>query len=118
MELSQSLRDLLPFKALSKETLKGIGLNNKNLKVVTKSSAFEDNAFSILVASSPQLNPTSEFISGEYRWFRSHIDSDKNGSMPISIEKIDGKVNPADISTKGKSKGSEYVAFIKLMCGW
>ena len=38
--LSQSIRDLLPFNALAKETLKGIGLNTKKIKVVTPSSAF------------------------------------------------------------------------------
>ena len=35
--ISQSLRDLLLFKALDEETLKEIGLNTKKLKVVTKS---------------------------------------------------------------------------------
>ena len=38
--LSQSIRDLLPFNALAKETLKGIGLNTKKIKLVTPSSAF------------------------------------------------------------------------------
>ena len=100
MALSPSLRDLLPFK------------------VVTQSSVFEENAGAIVVASSPCLTPTSKFIDVKYHWFRSHIDSDKNGSKPISIEKIDGRVNPADISTKSKSKESEFVALRKFLCGW
>ena len=38
--LPHSLRDLLKFKELAKETIKGIGLNTKNLKVVTQSPVF------------------------------------------------------------------------------
>ena len=64
--LSQSLRDLLPCKALSKETLKGFGLNTKILKVVNQSLVFEDNAGDIIVASPHHINPTSKFISVKY----------------------------------------------------
>ena len=35
-----------------------------------------------------------------------------------AIEKIDGKVNPADIFTKSKSKKVEFEALRKLLCGW
>ena len=84
MALLQSQRNLLLFKALVKETLKGLGLNTKKPKVVNQSSVFENNTGTILVASSPHLNPTSKFISVKYHWFRSHIASDRNGSKPIS----------------------------------
>ena len=85
MALSQSLRDILPFRVLSKETLKGLGLNNKKLKVVSQSSLSEENDGYIVVASSPDLNPTSKFIAVRYHWFRLHIESDRNGYKPISI---------------------------------
>ena len=65
---------------------------------------FEENAGTIVVALSPHLNTTSKFIAVKYHWFRYHTDSDKNGSKPIFIKKIDGKVNPEEIFTKGKSK--------------
>ena len=64
--LSQSLRNLLPVKDLAKETLKGLGLNTKKIKAVTKSSLFEDNSGAIVVALSPRLNPTSKFIAVKY----------------------------------------------------
>ena len=70
------------------------------------------------MASFPRLNPIGKFTVVKYHWFLSNIDSDKNGSKPISIEKIDGKVNPADIFTKSKSKESKYVALRELLCGW
>ena len=115
--LSQSLRDLLPFKELAKTIINGLGLDNSYLRVVTKSSVFEDNAGAIVVASSPRLTPTSKFIAVKYHWFRSHIDPG-DGSRPITIRKIDGTENPADIFTKSKSgqKGFEYLRM--LLCGW
>ena len=118
MALSQSLRGFLQFKTPAKETLKGLGINTNKLKVVTQSSVFEENSGDIVLASSPRLNPTSKFICVQYQWFRSHIDSDKNFSKPIPINKIDGKVNPADIFTKINSKESEFLALRKLLCGW
>ena len=69
------------------------------------------------MASSPFLTPTSKFIAVKYHWLLSHVDSYRNGSKPIPINKIDGKVNPADIFTKSNSKKSEFVALIKLLCG-
>ena len=115
--LSQSLRDLLPFEDISKETFKILGFNTKKLKMVNQSSVFEDNAGAIVVPSSHRLNPTSELISFKYYWCCHHIDSDNNVSKPIYIEKIDGKVNPEDIFTKIKSKKSEFLALRKLLCG-
>ena len=64
--LSQSLRDMLPFKVLAKETLKGLGLNIKNIKGVTQWKVFEDNAGAIVVSSSSCLTPTSKFIDVKY----------------------------------------------------
>ena len=106
MALSQSPRYLLPFNTLAKETLKVLGLNNKKLKVIAQSSVFEDNTGAIVVSLLPLLTPTGKFIAVKYHWFCSHIDSDRNGSKPISVDKIDGKVKPSDIFTKSKSKDS------------
>ena len=103
MSLPQSLRGLLPFKAINKENLKGLGLNTKKLKVITQSSVFEENDGAIVVASSPRLTPTSKCITFRNLWFRSHIDSDKNVSKPIPIKQIYGRFNPEDIFTKSKS---------------
>ena len=53
---------MLLFKSLSKESLKGTGINTKKLNVFTQSSVFEDNDGVLLVSSSPLLNPTSKFV--------------------------------------------------------
>ena len=107
--LSQSLRDMLLFKALAKEILKELGLNTKKIRVVTQSSVSEDNAGAIVVSSSPCLTHTCKFISVKYHWFCFHIDSDRNGSKSIYIDKIDGKVNPADIFTNSNNKESSFI---------
>ena len=86
--------------------------------MVTQSSVFEDNPGDIVVVLLPCLNPTSKFISAKYHWFLYPIESDRNGSKLISNEKFYGKVNPADIFTKIKSKESEFVVLRKLLCGW
>ena len=106
---------MLPLKSFAKETLKGIVSNTKKLKVVTQSSVCEENTGAIVVASSPRMNPTGTFIDVKYHWFRSHIDSDNNGSNPISIKKIYEKVNTEDIFTKSKSKESVFLA-LRIYC--
>jgi len=116
--LSQSLHDLLPTKVLAKEVIKNLGFNDSKLRVITQSSVFEDNAGALQVAQSPRLTPTSKFIAVKYHWFRSHIKAISNSSQPIQILKIDGKVNPADIFTKSKSREKEFQALHFLLCGW
>ena len=85
--------------------------------MVTRSSVFEDNADAIVVTSSPRLTHTCKLISVKYHWFYFHIGSDRNVSKSIYIKKFYGKVNPAEIFTKSKSKYSSFVAFRKLQCG-
>ena len=117
MALSQSLRCLLPFEVLAKENIKRIGINTKKLKLVTQSSVFENNYGAIVVASSPRLTPTGKFITVKYHFFGSHIESDRNGSKPISIKITDGKINPAVIFFKSNSKYSESLDLRNLLCG-
>ena len=64
------------------------------------------------------MTPTSKFIAVEYHCLFSHLYSVNNVSKPISIDKIDGKVNSADIFTKSKGKESEFLAVRKLLWGW
>ena len=69
------------------------------------------------MASSPRLTPTSKLNTVKYHWFRSHVDYNRNDSKPISIKKIDGKVNPVDIFTKSKSKESYFLDLRNLLYG-
>ena len=120
-----------PFKELAKDVVKGLGMDNRRLQFITKSSTFEhrplnfvdksnvheDNAGAIVVATSPRLTPTSKFIAVKYHWFRSHIDPG-DGSRPIKICKILGAENPADIFTKSKSGQKGFEDLRMILCGW
>ena len=99
--LSQSLRDLLPLKALVKEVVKNLKLS-KNLSFITKSTVFEDNQGAITVAQSPRLTPTSKHIAVKYHWFRDHIGKD------FDIEHVESEQQVADLFTKGL-QGSQFL---------
>ena len=110
--LSQSLRDLLPFKELVKEMTQALGMDVTKLKFVSKSTVYEDNAGAIVVATSPCLTPTSKHIAVKYHWFRQHVDSGE-----ISIVKVSSQEQEADMFTKGL-QGELFWKIRKLVCGW
>ena len=71
--LSHSVRALLPLKSLIKEVIENLGIDSENLKFVSRSSIYEDNKVSIVVATSPRTTPTSKQIYVKYHWFRQHV---------------------------------------------
>ena len=73
MELSNSVRALLPLKSLIKEVIENLGIDSQNLTFVSRSTIYEDNNRAIVVATSPEMNPTSKHISVKYHWFRQHV---------------------------------------------
>ena len=112
--LSQSLRDLIPTRDLVTELMKGLWRKDKEkqIKFVSKSTVYEDNAGAIRVASCPKLTPTSKFIAVKYHWFRQHVESGD-----IKIEKVESSNQLADIFTKGL-QGESFTNIRKLLCGW
>ena len=56
--LSHSVRALLPLKSLIKEVIDNLGIDSENLKFVSRSTIYEDNNRSIVVAKSPRMTPT------------------------------------------------------------
>eukprot|EP00957_Ditylum_brightwellii_P008594 652059-Ditylum_brightwellii.AAC.1 len=60
LALSQLLRDLLPTKDLITEVVKGMWHKDKHkeLKFISKSTAYEDNNGAIRFASCPKMTPT------------------------------------------------------------
>eukprot|EP00957_Ditylum_brightwellii_P036433 2758629-Ditylum_brightwellii.AAC.1 len=75
--LSQSFRDLLPTKDLITEVVEGMWQKDKHkeLKLVSKSTVYEDNNGAIRVTSYPKMTPTSKFIAIKYHLFRQHVES-------------------------------------------
>ena len=58
VELSNSVRALLPLKSLIKEVIINLGIYSEKLKFVSSSAVYEDNNGAISVATSPRINPT------------------------------------------------------------
>eukprot|EP00957_Ditylum_brightwellii_P129574 9883263-Ditylum_brightwellii.AAC.1 len=56
--LSQSLRDVLPVKALIQELMAIIGTYINNPKLISKLTVYEDSNSAIWVATCPKLTPT------------------------------------------------------------
>jgi len=109
--LSQSLRDLLPIKNLIGEVMENFSVDKK-IKFISKSTVYEDNNGAIRVATCPRLTPTSKFIAVKYHWFRQHVEN-----KDIEIEKVDTKLQKADVFTKSLT-GQSFVDSRKLVCGW
>ena len=62
MELSHSVRALLPLKSLIKEVINNLGIDSENLKFVSSSTIYEYNIGSIVASTSPRMTPTSKHI--------------------------------------------------------
>ena len=58
LELSHSVRALLPLTSLIKEVIDNLGIDIEKLKFVSRSTIYEDNNGSIVVATSPRMTPT------------------------------------------------------------
>ena len=91
--LSSSMREVIPFLNLMKETAELFGLLTK--KPLFKCTVWEDNESCITVAKSPKFTPRTKHIAIKYHHFRSFVS---NGT--IIINSIDTKEQLADIFTK------------------
>ena len=109
--LSHSIIALLPLKSLIKAVIDNLVLDSEKLKFVSRSTIYEDNNGSIVVATSPSMTPTSKHIAVKYHWFRQHVGKE------FVIWKIKSENQKADIFTKGL-QGQIFVNIRKLLCGW
>ena len=110
LELSHSVRELIPLKILIKEVIDNLGIDSENLKFVSSSTIYEDNNRAIVVEKSPKMTPTSKHIAIKYNWFRQHIGKE------FAIQNIKSENQKADIFTKGL-QGQIFVSIGKLLCG-
>ena len=60
--LSHSVRALLPLKIPIKEVIDNLVIDSKKLKFVSSSNIYEDNNGAMVVATSPRMTPTSNYI--------------------------------------------------------
>jgi hypothetical protein len=111
--LAIAMRDLLPFKRLFLAVAHGIGLD-KSKTTTFKTTVWEDNLGALTLARMEpgRMSPTSKHYAIKYHWFHSHLKLNE-----IEIEKIDTKLQRADIVTKGL-RYATFIQIQKLMCGW
>ena len=95
VEMSHSVRALLPLKSIIKEVIDNLGIDIDNLKFVSSSTIYEENNGAIVVATSPRMTPTSKHIAVKFHWFRQHV------GRGFLIWKIESENQKANIFTKG-----------------
>ena len=57
-------------KSLINSVVNKLVTNSKKIKFVSIYNVYEYNNISIVVATSPSINPTSKLIDVKYHWFR------------------------------------------------
>ncbi len=114
--LSQAMRDLVPMRRLLHELVANMDPSAQEGSAFLKSTIWEDNNGAISTAKSPKMTPRTRHIAVKYHYTRSHIakDDDETG---IFLEKIDTKVQKADILTKGLNEET-FQRLCRLLCGW
>lgn len=115
--LSSSLRDTMFVKKLVGRVVDAVGLDKSKLEFVTKSTAFEDNAAALSLATTKKITPRNRHIASKYHWFRSHVQTRANPTGIIRIEKIDTTRQIADIFTKNLTT-DKFERARKALCGW
>ena len=93
--LSHSFRDLITLKIIIKEVIDNLGIDIKNLKFVSRSTAYKGNNGFKVVTTSPWVNPISKNIAFKYHWFSNHFGKE------FMIRKIKLENHKTHIFTKG-----------------
>ena len=75
MKFSCSIRELLPLKILTKYVIFNLGIDSDMLKFFSRSTFYEDNNVSIVVATIPRMNPALKHISVKYNFSGSRLES-------------------------------------------
>jgi Reverse transcriptase (RNA-dependent DNA polymerase) len=111
--LSTSMRDVLPLKQALMEIYNSIGLSQGQV-VTFKTTVHEDNngALRLATLEPGRSTPRSKHYAVKMHWFREKLKPNE-----IEIQKIDTKVQRADILTKSLRTDS-FRDNRKLSCGW
>ena len=110
--LSASLREALPLRTLIERLSEGFGIDPR-CDSAFKTTVWEDNMGALTLAN---LDPgqhasRSKFYDVKAHWFRSHLSED------LTVEKIDTKLQLADIFTKDLPP-QDFKRLRKMLCGW
>ena len=111
IDLAQAMRELVPMRRLLKEVVKTVDPDSQEHPTILKSVIWEDNNGAISTAKSPKITPRTKHIAVKYHYTRSQIGGE------IELEKIESKVQKADILTKGLTQ-EDFERIRLLLCGW
>ena len=96
---------------------KGLEIDD-NLIASIKSDVWEDNAEALGLAKlePPRMTPRSKHYSIKYHWFREFVQRGQELGT-VSLNKIDTKIQLADILTKSLPR-EQFCKLRKLLMGW
>ena len=115
--LAQAMRELLPMQRKYDEMTKFFKLVKNGGTTRVKSTIWEDNNGCISTCRSPVLSLQTRHIAVKYHFVRNFFSPSGFKDHPFKLEKIDTKLQKADIFTKGLSADT-FENLRKLMCGW
>ena len=104
------IRALIPLEIIIKEVIENLGIESKNLKLVSSSTIYEENNGAIFVETIPSRTPTSKHINVKYHWFKQHVGKE------FVIRDTESENQKSDIFTKGL-QGEIFVRIRKLLPG-
>jgi hypothetical protein len=115
LALSTCMREVLPLRTLVHTVAKGCGIDH-NLLTTFKTTVHEDNTGALALANLEpgQHTPRSKFYDCKYHWFRTHVF---DSAHQITVQKIDTKLQLADIFTKPLTR-EVFQPLRKLLMGW
>ena len=108
---SIGMRALLPMKETLQHLVKHFDCSIKEVKYVMKTQAFVDNSGALELAKTNRLTSRTRYMSAKTFWFIGKL------SKEVVPEKIDGKMNIADIMTKNTDR-EIFLRLRALSCGW
>ena len=103
---------LLPMKEVLSHFVKHFDCSVKDVRYVIKTNAFIDNSGAYQLAKTKRLTPRTRYMAAKYFWFL-----DKVWAKEVIPEKIDGKVQVADVITKNTDE-TTFLRLRKLICRW
>jgi hypothetical protein len=111
--MSMAMKDLIPLQRIVIEVCKCLNLNPTKVATI-KSSVWEDNAGALTLArlEPPRMTPRSKHHSIKYHCFKEFVTKEN-----ISLNKIDTKLQLADILTKSLPK-EQFSKLRKMLMGW
>lgn len=110
--MSDTCRELLPFRELVKTLGHGLGLSQE-VKSTFHTTIHEDNLAALKVAhlAPGQFTPRTKFYGIKVHWFRQHLGPD------FTVEYIETKKQRADIMTKSLA-ATDFKNIRYLLSGW